>query len=151
MRTQGMPAREDAQVLQDDGLKEGSHQLVRRRTCLLQTIDICFRKYTTLAGHFVQLDAVICLVGQLGSRDLQLGVDLVDDRARTAGTLVIHRGNLLLSSSLFIVFEDDDLCILATQLDDRIHLGMELFDGERDRVHFLNKLGADHLGDGAAS
>ena len=118
---------------------------------LLQAVDIGFGKDAALAGNLMQLDAVVGLVGKLGSGDLEFGVDLVDDRARTAGALVVHRGDLLLAPGLFVILEDDDLRILPAQLDDRVHLGMELLDGERDGVHFLDEFGADHLGDRAAA
>ena len=99
----------------------------------------------------MQLDAVIGQVRELGGGNLELGVDLVDDRAGAAGALVVHRGDLLLAAGLFVVLEDDDLGVLAAQLDDRVHLGVQLLDGERDGVDFLDKLRADHLGDGAAA
>ena len=151
MRAQGMPARQHAQILQHDGFEERSHQFMGGRAGLLQTVDVGFRKHAALAGNLVQLDAVVGLVGQLGRGNLQLGVDLVDDCARTAGALVVHGGDLLLAPGLFIIFEDDDLGVLPAQLDDRVHLGMKLLDGERNGVHFLHELGADHLRDGAAA
>ncbi len=74
---------------------------------------------------------------------LQLGVDLVDDRAGPAGALVVHRRDLLLASALRVVLEDDDLGVLPAELDHGVHLGVELLDGERDGRHFLHELGAD--------
>src|SRR5580698_9671389 len=124
---------------------------MRRRARLLQAVDIGFGKHAALAGHLVQLHAVVRLVGKLSRRDLQLGVDLVDDGARTTGALIVHRGDFFLAPGLFVIFEDDDLRILATQFDDRIHLRMELLHSERYGVYFLDKFGADHLGDGAAT
>jgi hypothetical protein len=43
-------------------------------------------------------------------------------------------GNFLLAAGLLVVLEDDDLGILSAQLDDRIHFGMQLLDGERNAV-----------------
>ena len=68
MGTQRMSARQHAQILQDDGFKQRCHQLVGRRACLLQTVDICFGKHAAFAGNLVQLDAVVGLIGKLGTR-----------------------------------------------------------------------------------
>ena len=148
---QSVAARQHAQILQDDGLEEGGHQFVRGRAGFLQAIDVGLSKNAALAGNLMQLDAVISLVGKLGCGNLELRVDLVDDRARSARALVVHRRNLLFSSRLLIVFEDDDLRILASQLDDGIHLGVQLLDRQRHSVHFLHEFGADHLGQRAAA
>ncbi len=51
------------------------------------------------------------------------------------------------SSSL----EDDDLRVLAAEFDDRIDLGMEFFDRERDCRDFLHEFRADLLRDPAAT
>ena len=151
MGAQCMSARQHAKVLQHDGFEERGHQFMRGSAGLLQTIDVGFGKDAALAGDLMQFDAVIGLVGKLGGWDLQLGVDLVDDRSRAASALVIHRRDLLLASGLFVIFEDDDFCVLSAQFDYGVHLGMQLLDCERDGMHFLNELCADHLSDGAAA
>ena len=78
----------------------------------------------------------------------QLGVDLVDDRARAAGALVVHRGNFLLAAGFGIFLEDDDLGVLAAQFDDRAALRIQLLDGQRNGVHFLHELGAEVFAQG---
>src|SRR5215470_4414196 len=112
-----MSARQHTEILQDDGFKQGRHQFVRWRSDLLQSVDIGFFKYSTLAGNFMELDSVIALIPKLDSRNLQFGVNFVDDRACAAGALIVHRRNFLLASRLFVIFEDDDLRILAAKLD----------------------------------
>jgi hypothetical protein len=94
----------------------------------LQTVDICFCEDSALAGYLVQLHAKITLIRKLDSRYLQLGIDLVDDRSCAACALVVHRRYLLFASSLFVIFEDDDLGVLTTQFDNRVHLRMRLLD-----------------------
>ena len=84
-------------------------------------------------------------------RDLQLGDDLVDDGACAAGAFVIHAGNLLLAPAAGVFLEDDDLCVLPAEFDDRIHLGVKLLDGERDGVDLLHELCADQLGQAVAA
>ena len=63
MWPQRVAARQDAQVLQHDGLKQGSHQLIRWRSYFLQAVDVGFGEDTALAGHPVQLDPVVALHG----------------------------------------------------------------------------------------
>ena len=96
-------------------------------------------------------DPYVAHVAELFGRNAQLGVDLVDDRARAAGALIVHRGDLLLAAGLRIFLEDDDLGVLAAQFDHRAALGIELLDGQRDGVHFLHELGADQGSDAAAA
>ena len=147
MGPQSVAARKDAQILQHDRFKQRSHQFVWRRADFLQTVDVGLGKHPALACDFVQFDSVITLIPRLHGGNFQLGIDFVDDRASPAGALVIHRGNLFLAAGLFVVFEDDDLGVLPAELDDRIHLGMHLLDGERDCRDFLDELCADPVGD----
>ena len=69
MRLQGMTPGQHAQILQNNRVKERCHQLVRRRSCFLQAIDVGFGKHTAFAGHLVQLYAVVSLVGEFPSRE----------------------------------------------------------------------------------
>ena len=150
MRPQSMSAGKNAQVLQNDGFKKGSHQLVRRSSHFLQTIDVGFREHAAFACNLVQLDSVIALIAQFEGRNFQLGIDLVDDGARAAGALVIHRGNLLLAPSLLVIFEDNDLGILATELNNGIHLRVQFFHRQGDGCYLLNKFRADLVRNRAA-
>jgi hypothetical protein len=61
----------------------------------------------------VQFDPVVAHGAQLVGGYAELGVHLVDDGARAAGALVVHRGDLLLLAGLGILLEDDDLGVLA--------------------------------------
>src|SRR5262245_57361417 len=99
----------------------------------------------------MELDPEIPQVAELVDRDPQLCVDLVDDRAGAAGALVVHRRNLLFASALGILLEDDDLRVLTTELDDRVHFGVKLLDGERNGGYFLHELPADERREGAAT
>src|SRR5919108_6657592 len=118
MRPQSVSAGEHAQVLQDDGFKKGRHQLIGWGPHFLQAVDIGFREYAAFARNFVKLDPVISLIAELHRRNLQLGIYLVDNSSGAAGALVIHRRNLLLAPSFFVIFEDNDLGVLSTELDD---------------------------------
>ena len=81
-----------------DGFEQRGHQFVGRNAHLLQAVDIGFGEHAALAGHGMQLDALVAHLAELLGGNAQLGVDLVDDRARAAGALVVHRRHLLLAA-----------------------------------------------------
>ena len=146
---QRVAAGQHRHVLLNDGLEQRGHQLVGRHALLLQAVDVGFGEDAALAGDRVQLDPEVAHLAELLGRDLELGVDLVDDRAGSAGTLVVHRRDLLFLAGLLILFEDDDLGVLAAELDDGLDIGVEFFDGQRDGVDFLNEAPAEARGDRA--
>src|SRR5207253_979370 len=108
-------------------------------------------KDAALAGHGVQLQTSISHLAKLFGGDAKLGVDLIDDGAGATGALIVHRRNLLLAAGLGIGLEDDDLGVLAAQLDHAAALGVESLHGERNRVDFLNELGAQKLDQAVAA
>ena len=91
----------------------------------MQTVNICLGEDAALPCHLVQLDAVVTLLAEFFNGDLELRIDFVDDCARAAGALVVHRWNLLLAPALFVVFENDNLGVLTAEFDDRIHFWVE--------------------------
>ena len=143
VRPQRVAARQHGQVLQHDGVEERRHQLVGRRAFLLQAVDVGLGEDAALARHLVQLDPQVALLAEVVRRNFQLRVDLVDHRAGAAGALVVHRRDLLFPPRFGVRLEDDDLGVLAAQLDHRMDFGVELFDRERDGRDFLDELRAD--------
>ena len=143
MRQQGVAAGQHGQVLADDRVEQRCHQLVGRHAHLLQRVDVRLGEHAALAGDRVDLDPGVAHVRELVGRDLELGVDLVDDRAGATGALVVHRRDLLLLAGLGVFLEDDDLRVLATELDHRPALRIELLDRQADRVDLLDELRAD--------
>jgi hypothetical protein len=99
----------------------------------------------------MELQADVAHVAELVARNAQLGIDLVDDRAGPARAFVVHRGDLLLLAGLRVFLEDDYLRVLPPELDHRPGFGVELLDGERDGVDFLNEFRADARRDAAAA
>ncbi len=148
---EGVATGENGEVLHDDGFEQRGHQLVGRDAHFLQTIDIGFREDAALAGYGVELNSLVAHLAELVGGDAELGVDFVDDRAGTAGALIVHRRDLLLTAGFGIRLEDDDLGVLAAEFNDGTALGIEALDGERDRVHFLHELGAEVLGHAVAT
>ena len=45
------------------------------------------------------------------------------------------------------IFEDDDLGVLAAELDDRVHFGMQLLHRERDALTSCTNLAPIRVGD----
>ena len=146
---QGAPAREHAQVLQDDGVEERGHQFLGGDAALLEAVDVGLGEDPALARDGVHLEADVGEGAERLGRDLQLGRDLVDDHAGPAGALVVHRHRLA-RSPLALLLEDDDLGVLAAELDDRADVGVAAFDGQRDGRDFLDVMRADELGVGGA-
>ena len=140
-----MPRVSTREVLHDDGFEQRRHQLVGRDAHLLQAVDIGLGEHAALAGDGMQLDPLVAHLAELLGGDAELGVDLVDDRAGAARALVVHRRDLLLAARLRVRLEDDDLGVLAAQLDDRAAFRVQLLDGERDGVDFLDELRAQEL------
>jgi hypothetical protein len=132
-----------AQILQDDGFKQRRHQFVRGRTDLLQAVNVGFRKYAALSGDFVELDPCIFQFGQLMRRDLQFGVDFIDDRTGPSCALIVHRGDFFLAPSVVIIFEDDDFGVLTAEFNDRVDFGMQLFYSQGNGSNFLHEFRAD--------
>src|SRR6202140_3879965 len=91
----------------------------------------------------MDLDPLVAEVAQLVGRNLQLGIDLVDDRTGAARALIVHRRDLLPAAIFSVRLENDDLGVLSTELDDRVYFGMEFLHRQRDSVYFLHELGAD--------
>ena len=143
MRPQRVATRKHAEVLQYDRFKQRSHQLVRRRSFFLQAIDVSLGEDPAFPCHFVQLDAVVALQAQRFSGNLQLGIDLVDHRARAAGALIVHRRDLFLAPAFRIVLENDDFGVLAAELNHRVNFRMHFLDCQRNGSHFLYELRAD--------
>ena len=123
-----MSAGQDREVLQNNGVEQRSHQLIGRDALLLQAVDIGFREDTAFACDRMQLDAGVALVAEFFGWNLELRVDLVDDGARTSRALVVHRRDFFLAAGIPVFLENDDFGILPAQFNDRVHLGVQLFD-----------------------
>src|SRR5690242_4067473 len=150
-RLQRVAAREHGEILHHDGFEQRRHQLIGRDAHFLQAIDIGFGEHAALAGHGMQLQSLIAHLAELFARDAQLGIDLVDHGAGAAGALIVHRRDFLLAAGFGIFLEDDDLGVLAAKLDHAAAFGIHALHGQRDRVHFLDKLGAEKLGETVAA
>ena len=57
-------------------------------------------------------------------------------------TAVHRRGDGALVAGLRVFLEEDDLGVLAAELDHRAHVRVQVIDGHRDRVHLLHEAGA---------
>ncbi len=57
--------------------------------------------------------------------NLEFGGNFLDDRARAASTLVVHRGDFFLGARFGIFFKDDDFNVLPTKLHHGLNLWIE--------------------------
>ena len=104
-----------------------------------QGLHVAFGKHTAAAGNGI--GALGLAGGQvhfLGAH-LEQGGHLVDKGAGAAGTAAVH-------PHLGAAGEEEDLGILAAQLDDTVGLGGQLFHGHTGGEHFLHKGDAAALG-----
>ncbi len=150
-RAQRVAASQDAKVLLYDGLQERKHQLMGRNPLLLQAVHVRFREDAALPRHRVQDGVLVAELCQLQAGELQLVGDAVNDGARAAGALVVHGRKLAAAARAAVLQPDDDLRVLAAQLDDRTDVRVEGFRRQGDGVHLLDEAGADVRGDGAST
>ena len=66
---QRIAARQHAQVLHHDGFEQRGHQFVGRNAHLLQAVDVGLGEHAALAGHRMQLDALIAHLAKLLGRE----------------------------------------------------------------------------------
>ncbi len=140
---QRMAAGQHGHILQHDRLEQRRHQLLAMDALLLKAVDVRLGEHAALACHRMNAQPLITEVRQTLGRNPQFGNDLVDDSPGPAGTLVVHRGQFLEPPGLRILLEDDDLGILAAQLDDAANLREQPLDRQADRVDLLDVPGAD--------
>ena len=144
---ESVAAGEHAQVLLDDGLDQGEHEVARRYSLLLEAVHVGLGEDAALARHRVALAVDITQLAHLGALQLELGGNAVDDGAGAAGALVVHGGQLALAAGALVLQPDDDLGVLAPQLDDRAHIRVEGLGRQGDGVDLLHKAGADEGGE----
>ena len=145
---QGIAAAEHRQVLRDDGVSQGIHDLRRGHARLDQVDDIGLGEHPALRRHRVQLAGVELQRGQRVHRHAHLEQALVDGRPGARGALVVHRGDHLACATVGVFAEQDDLGILATQLDDAVGLGVEFLHRQGDGVDLLHETRVDVRRDG---
>jgi hypothetical protein len=76
---------------------------------------------------------------------VQLGRDLLNNHAGSAGALIVHRGNLLAPPVKVSLLKEDHLGVLPAKFDHRAHLRVGVFHCQSYRGHFLHKAGAQQL------
>ena len=138
-RLQRLSAGEHREILNDDGVKQRGHQLPRRNALLLQSGNVGFGKDAALACNRMNLKSVILLLQQFFGGEIQLGGDLLNHGAGSAGTFVVHGGDLL-TRLLASLLKDNDLRVLAAEFNHRLDIGEKALDRQTHRRDFLHKL-----------
>ena len=144
-------AQEDDLALELPALGQAGHGLVHHRledggghvlfpAALVQDgLDIALGEYAAAGGDGVDLLVFQRQLIQLVHRDVHQGGHLVDEGAGAAGAGAVH--SLLQRSA-----EEDDLGILAAQLNDSVGVGNICIDGGGGGVDLLDKVDARGVG-----
>jgi hypothetical protein len=88
-----------------------------------QVDDVGLGEDAALGGDVVQLGVVEGELGDLLAGHADLDHALVDGGAGARGALVVHRALGCLVAGLLVLLEDDDLGVLAAELDHRADVG----------------------------
>ena len=137
-----LPRVSTREVLHDDRVGERAEDLGRRDAALDQVDDVRLGEHAALGGDVMELRVVEAQRRDELRRRVDLEEALVDGGARAGRALVVHGGDGGLVARLRVLLEHDDLGVLTAELDDRADVGVQVLDGERDRVHFLDELAA---------
>ena len=144
-------AQEDDLALELPALGEAGHRLVHHRledggghvlfpAALVQNgLDVALGEYAAAGGDGVDLLVLQRQLIQLVHRDVHQGGHLVDEGAGAAGTGAVH-------SFLQRSAEEDDLGILAAQLNDSVGVGDVCIHRSGGGVDLLDKVDARGVG-----
>src|SRR5690606_25121826 len=94
-------------------------------------------------GYRMELVTHIAHLTKAVRWNAEFGVNLVDHRPRPTSAFIVHRRDFLFRIGAFNFFEDNDLGVLSAQFDHAHHIGIELFHGEGNGIHFLDETGTD--------
>ena len=115
-----------------DCLKDAGSDVLPPCALIQEGLDVRLGENTAAGGDGIHFFRTECHLIQLVYADIQQRCHLVDKSARTAGTAAVH--------ALFhTAGKEDDLGILAAQLNDGIGFGTAFLDGEKCGVDFLHK------------
>ena len=137
MRKECVPACEHFEVLHHKRIEQRCHQFLGADALLLQAVDVGFGEHAALARHRVHAQPLVVKPAKVGKRDAQLGAYLVDDGTRTAGALVVHRGESFDTPAFGLSPQDNDFGVLSPDFHKRRRLGASFFHQKRGREHLL--------------
>ena len=121
------------------GLEDGGGHVLLASALVEDGLDVALGEHAAAGGDGVDLLVLQAQLVQLVNRDAHQGGHLVDEGAGTAGAGAVHP---LLQGAA----EEDDLGVLAAQLDHRVGVGYVLVDGGGGGVHLLHKVNVRGLG-----
>ena len=120
------PLRQPGDGLVDDGLKDAHGHVFLARALIEQRLYVRLGEHAAAGGDGVDARGLLAEAVQFGHVHVQKRGHLVDERARAAGAAAVHA--LLHGAGRAV--EEDDLRVLAAQLDH--HIGVR-----RQRTHQL--------------
>ena len=138
-------AGENREVLHDDRVGQRTHDLVRGDARLHEIDDVGLGEHAALGCDVMKLLVIEVQVQCLFGGHADFDHALVDRGARARRALVVHRRDRGLVARLLVLFEDDDLRVLAAELDDGPGIGVQCLDRQGDGVHLLNEFRAERF------
>ena len=135
--------REARDRLSHDRLKDGGGHVLLARALVEEGLDVRLGEHAAARGDRVDALRVQRELVQLGGGHVQQDGHLVDEGARAARARAVH-------ALLQLAGEEDDLGVLAAQLDD--HVGLRHMHADRlaGREHLLHKVDVRRLGNAEA-
>ena len=142
---QRVATRKHGEVLHHDGIGERAEDLARGDAGFDEVDDVGLGKDTTLRGDGMQLGVVPGHAADVTRIEAEFDEAFVDGGAGAGGAFVIHRGDGAFGAVFAAGFVDDDLRVLAAELDDAACFRMEAIHGHGDRIDLLHKLRTERL------
>ena len=90
-------------------------------------------------------DSVIALIRQHLGRNIQFRPDLVQDRTRASGALVVHTSYLFTSGRAWLIAVNDNFAVLTAQFDYGINFRENLLHRHGNGADFLDKTPSDQF------
>src|SRR5262249_144691 len=140
---------ERREVLVDDGLEEARDDLLDRYAGLDQRVGVGLGEDAALAADLVEAHARVRHRGQALAGHLELARCLLDERAGAAAARRLHED--LLRPAGRVRGQEDRLHVLAADLGDEAHVGVQTLDAGGHRDDLLDELGANQRGQAAGA
>ena len=127
--------------LYGDGMEDAGCNIRFGQIARHQVLDVGFGEHAAAGSHRIN---VLCLHRQLAHLLVLYAhqhTHLVDESTRSAGTVAVHA-----QFHISVFLEEDNLRILATDIDERLSLRMSCTGIDRCSHHLLHKLRLELFG-----
>ena len=126
--------------LHGDGVEDAGSDVSLGQVARHEVLDVRLGEYTAAGSHRVYVSGLHGQLAHLLVVHAHQHAHLVDECTRAAGTVAIH------AQLHFSTMEEDDLGVLATDVDERLGLGMCILGIDGCSHHLLYKLSPELFG-----